>query len=696
MPRRPKCFIALAAFLTGLTILSTGNIPTAVGQPKPPAITPAPQAPTLTTPANLGARPGETVELTLTGTNLADAVSVLLGCPGKATIPTDNKNGTDPAKLRVKIELPTDCPLGLHTFRVATRNGVSNFRPFVVDDLPLVAEADNNRTRDTAQVISIPVVVAGRTDAEASDFYKLKVSAGQTLTFEVLARRTGSPLDPIVVLHDARTKRELVNLYADDTPGLESDCRLVHTFKEAGEYLVEVRDTTYRGGADFYYRLRIGEFPGATTAFPLAAQRGQTASIGFAGPGAGDIPPVSIKAPADPAVSVVYVAPKRPAGVSGWPLPVRLSDWPQSAEQEPNNEPAKANKLAVPGGVSARFDKPGDVDCFAISGKKGQKLLLSALTYQINSPAEVLIRVLDAKGTEMGRSSPAAANSQLEFTPTADGEYVIACEHLNYLAGPNEIYHLSVEPVTADFNLVLALDRCEAPAGGGASFMVTVNRLNGYAGPVDLSVVGDPALNGALTVPAGQTIAFLPVQIKAGTKAGAHSFHVQGKIKVGEQTLVRFGTLTDAVKATMGGIPNPPLELLDACAAGVIEKPAFALKFTADPAQVEKGKTGKLTIEAIREKDGDGDITVTPLYLPPNITAAPGKPIPKGKTSGELGLTVTAGAAPGPTPLVLRATTKVGGKDYAITPLPVALDVIEPKKAEAKKPEEKKKDEKKK
>ena len=57
-----------------------------------------------------------------------------------------------------------------------------------------------------------------------------------------------SSVSRIVVLHDAKTKRELVDLYADDTPGLQGDCRLSHTFKDAGEVLVEVRDTT-RGGS---------------------------------------------------------------------------------------------------------------------------------------------------------------------------------------------------------------------------------------------------------------------------------------------------------------------------------------------------------------------------------------------------------------------------------------------------------------
>src|SRR5262249_29984819 len=148
--------------------------------------------------------------------------------------------------------------------------------------------------------------------------------------------------------------------------------RLTHTFKESGEILVEVRDTTHRGAADYTYRLRIGEFPGATTAFPLAAQRGKPTSIGFAGPET--IPAVNVTAPNTSGLAAIYAVPA--VGKSeGWPVPVLLSDFPEMIEQEPNDEPAKANKLPVPGGVSARFDKAKDVDHFAISGKKGQKLI---------------------------------------------------------------------------------------------------------------------------------------------------------------------------------------------------------------------------------------------------------------------------------------------------------------------------------
>jgi hypothetical protein len=689
--RRPSRVVALAGFAAGLSavVFLSADVRTAKGQPKQPAIVPAPQAPTLTSPANLGAKPGESVELALTGTNLADPVVVFLSCPGKATIPTDNKNGTDAAKLRVKVELPADCPPGLHAVRVATRNGVSNFRPFVVDTLPVVAETDANRTKDAAQPVPLPAVVTGRADAEASDFFKVKAAAGQTLTFEVLARRIGSPLDPIVVLHDAKTKRELIDLYADDTPGLQADCRLTHTFKDGGEFLVEVRDTTYRGGPDYFYRLRVGEFPGATTAFPVAAQRGKDVKVGFAGPGAADLPAVELKAPADPGVAAVYVAPKRSGGVPGWPVPVRLSDWPEAAEREPNNDPKAANPLPAPGGVSGRFEKAGDVDCFAVECKKGTKYAAAATTFELNSPCEVLVRVLDPKGAEVARSDPKQPAARAEFTPAADGRYVVACEHLNYLSGPNEVYHLAVTPAGPDVAVALALDRCEAPAGGGTAVLATVTRLNGYAGPVELIIDGGDALEGKATLPAGQAFTFVPLLVKVGTEPGAYPYRVKATIPgAGGKEVVRYGTLVDPVKAALGGMPNPPAELLTGCAAAVVEAPAFALKLTADPAAVEKGKSGKVVFEATRGKGADADIAVAALALPANVTATP-KPVAKGQAKGEAAVAVAAAAAAGPTPLVFRATTKVGGKDYAVTPPPVVVEVTEPKKAEAKKEEKK-------
>jgi hypothetical protein len=695
MSRRPAWALAVFAFGLGLIVVIGGGTPTATGQPKPLVVPAAPQAPGLTTPANLGAKPGETVEFVLPGTNLADPTGVLISCPGaKAEIVADAKG--DAAKTKVKVTVPGDAPVGLYGMRVATKNGVSNLRPFVVDDLVAVAETDANRTKDTAQLVPAPCVVLGRTDPESSDFFKLKVSAGQRLTFEVVARRIGSPLDPIVVLHDGVTKRELIDKYADDTPGLQADARLTHTFAAAGEVIVEVRDTTYRGGADFFYRLRIGDFPGATTAFPLAVQRGKDAKVGFAGPGTDDLPAVDLKLPATGGPVAWNVPPKRAGGPSGWSVPVRITDEPQLVETEPNNDAAKANPLPVPGGVSARFGAKGDTDHFKIAGKKAQKLIVTALTYEVNAPTEVLVRVLDSKGAEVAKSNPATTPTRLEFTPPADGEYVVACEHLNFLFGPNEVYHLSVVPAGPDFVVNLALDRFEAPAGGGTAVAVAnVARLNGYAGPIELSIDGGADLSGKATLPAGGTQGFVPLMVKAGAKPGPLAFRVKATATADGQTVVRYGSLTDLVKTTFGGMPNPPQEFLNGCAVAVVERPAFALTLTSDAKTLEKGKAGKLLIEAKREKEADGDINLAPLFAPPNVTIAAKGSLAKGKTKGDLEVKTAPAVALGPTPLVIRATTKVGGKDYAVTPPPVLIEIVEAKKVEPKKEEPKKDKEKK-
>lgn len=667
--------VAAACFLA-FAFLVVPQGPIALAQKKgPEVIVPAPQAPSLTGPAGVSAKLGASTDVSLTGQNLSDPTGTIVGAPLKASISQKNKN--EPTRIVVAVEVPKDAPIGVYPIRVATKTGASNQRALVVDDLPEVRESNENSSKDTAQSVTPPCVVAGRVDAESADFFKLPVKAGQRLTIEVVGRRMGSQIDPLIVLHDAKTKRELISLYADDSPGLQGDARLTHTFKEPGEILVEVRDTTYRGGANFPYRLRIGEFPGATTAFPLAVQRGQTTSIGFSGPGADLIPPVKVMAPADTNILAIRVSPKFAKGPSGWPVQVRLSDNPEGVEKEPNNEAAKATPIAVPGGVSARFATANDIDYFQFPANKGQKLALAVLAYEINAPTEVLLRVVDEKGKELAKSNPAQPSVKAEFTAPADGNYFAVCEHLNFLSGPNEVYHLSVRPALPDFEFTLPVDNVEAPIGGGTAIAVTnINRLNGFTEPIEFRIVGDPVLGGSITVPADATTAYVPVTVKPGTKPGAYAFRVQGK----SRDIVRYGTNADLAKAAFANLPNPPLDFVGQAAAGATDDAPFTLAISADPASIEKGKTGKLVIEAKR-KGYDGDITIAAVAPPANAAIA-AKPLPKG--AAKVDATVTANAA-GPAAITLKATAKIGGKDYVVLTEPVIVTVTEAKKGEPKK-----------
>jgi hypothetical protein len=562
MPRR------LAAGLFAAAAVSLLPAPDTLAQPKgaPPAVPPT--YPALTSPFNFGTKPGGAIEMALTGTNLADPTGVWTSLPAKASTAGAAKD-----KLTVKLALPADAPVGVHFLRVATKTGVSNLRPVCVDDLPEVAETDKNRSKMTPQTVPVPCVVVGRADPEMADYFKFPASAGEPVTVEVLGRRLGSPIDPVVILYDG-TGRELGGVYADDTPGLQADCRVTYTPKQSGDLIAEVRDTTYRGGADYGYRVRIGSFPGATTAFPLVVQRGKTTEVGFSGPDLKGVKPVSVAAPTDPLTTAVYVAPKRGGGPTGWPVPVRLSDDPQTVEQEPNNDPATANTLPVPGGVSARFADKADVDHFKFPAKKGQKYTVTAAAYELNAPTEVYLRVLDPAGKELAKSNPQQPTARAEVTAAADGDLVVACEHLNYLAGPSEVYHLSVAPSAPDFAVTVALDRIDVPMWGEGKVPVTgLTKVNGFNAPVELTVVGD-GLTGSLTVPAAgnpQPAAPLFVPVKAGAFArpGVRVISLKATAKVGGKEVVRYATVTDAVKAALNGLPNPPPELTNRIAVAV-------------------------------------------------------------------------------------------------------------------------------
>jgi hypothetical protein len=685
MRRLSRCVALFAAGVIAVSLLPTGSRPLVAQQKGAPAV-PA-SFPTLTSLANVGGKPGGTVELTLTGTNLADATGVWTSFGGKATIPDGQK---DAAKLTVKIEIPADAPIGLHTIRVATKAGASNLRPFVVDELPEVAEKDNN-AKANPQAIAPPCVVLGMGVAETSDYYKVPVKAGEPVTFEVLARRIGSPLDPVLILHDA-TGKELTSLYADDTPGLQGDARLTHTFPVDGHVIVEVRDTTYRGGADYAYRLRVGNFPGTTTAFPLAVERPRPAAIGFTGPGLDGVKAVPLVQDTE----VVNIVPRREGGVAGWPVPVRVHDHPETVEQEPNNTPAQGNRLPVPGGVSARFGEKNDLDHFRFAAKKGQKVAVTALTFEVNAPTEVYVRVLDAKGAELAKSNPQQIGTRVEFDPPADGEYVVACEHTNYLSGPHEVYHLSVKPLSPDFAVTVPFDRTDVPAGGVGLVPITgLTKSNGFNGEVTVEFAGW-AVSGKLVIPAGanpkpEAPLYLPLTAPLGAKPGL----VVGKLKatatIDGKTVSRTVDLLEAVKGNLANMPTPPAEARSQFAVAVVPHLPFGLELKLDATEVAKGGTLKGKLSAKRSDKFDAEITIAAVSVP--ATGAPKLvPIKKGETEAAVEINMPASVPTGPGVVILKGTAKVNGKDVTAVAMPVTITVTEPAKKEEPKKEEPKKD----
>lgn len=655
-------------------------IPNAYAQ-QPPPVAANPQAPTLAATVPLGMQRGTGQELTLTGTNLTEPVALWTSFSAKATFPADNNNGKDAARLRVRLEVPRDIPIGLHTVRLATTRGVSNFRTFCIDDLPQVNETDTNRAKASAQPVPIPCVIVGRADAEASDFFKVHVKAGERLTFEVLARRLGSPLDPQVTLYDAKSGKELPAGHSNDAPGLQTDARLTYTFKEAGEVLVEVRDATYRGGPDYGYRLRIGDFPCATSAMPMAVKRGGKALVGFAGPLVGGIAPVEVTVPDDPTVTALQITPRAVNGLHGWPIFVAISDLDEGVEQEPNNEPAKANRVAVPGAVTGRFQEAGDIDHFIFAAKKGQRLLLDVETHELGSPTEVYLVLRDAKGTQVAMSNPTVA-ARIDFNPPADGDYTLAVEHLLYWGGPAETYRLTIRPYEPGYTLTLGIDRFDVPPGGVVPVGIFLARRD-YNGPIEVSVAGPAGVSGQVAVATGQNappnqpVAQLFLRAAPQLAAGTYPITIQGKATINDKPIVERASVRAVVAANLSSLPYPPPTLTHQVALGVTEKPPFTLVLKLDHPEGTRGQPVGLTVTATRVAGFAEEIALTPVNLPANVAPAL-KNVPKDKNEIQVQLNPAANAALGTFTVSVSGKAKHAGKEYAFTAVPASLVLVPP------------------
>jgi hypothetical protein len=569
-------FVAAALLTIDVAVRDAG------GQTAP--LKPDPQAPVLDMPAPTGAQRGSSLDLTLTGSNLAEPTGLWSSFPAKIHFPSDNNNGKDNGKLQVHLEISRDAPLGFQAIRLATKRGMSNLRLFCIDDLPQILKVNSARSKATPQSVRLPCVVLGRAEAESSDYYKIQANAGECISFEVVGRRLGSAFDPQLTLFDARTGRELVGGHNNDAPGLQTDSRLVYTFNEPGDFLVEVRDTLFRGGADFNYRLRMGEFPCATAPLPMIARRGSQVSVHFSGPRVDGIAPVEVCVPRDPALQSISVAPRGANGLFGWPVTLAISDYEELLEQEPNNDPAHANRVPVPGGITGRFLSGGDLDYYVFTAKKGTSYVVEAQSIELNSPTEVLLTLRDSKANQLATTNPQVP-PRLTFRAETDGDYFVTVEHLLYWFGPSETYHLAVKEAKPDFDLSIGLDRFAVHSGASTAVPISVAR-NGYNGPIEVRVIGDFALTGHVTIPAGapatpkQPAATLPITASQSAPVGPYAVTLEGSAVINGRNVTRLANVKSVLSRELGGLVFPPRDLVTQIGVAVTPPPPNNSKIT--------------------------------------------------------------------------------------------------------------------
>ena len=478
---------------------------------------------------------GQPTDIVFFGGNLAAPSGIWWSMPGEAVLtPGLEKNGTEPGQISYRVTVPTTVPVGIYGMRIATGQGISNARLVMVDDLPSTLDNGNNKTIAAAQEITVPGAVDGACEPESFDFYKFQGVAGQRITAEVVARRLGYPLDPVIRLLDS-SGRELA--YSDDAPGIGADCRLAYTIPAAGTYFFELRDIRYQGGGTHRYRLRIGNFPLSVTAYPLGGRRGSGAKLELAGYSTDELPSFTVPIPADGAADRLAIAARFPSGQGSAMVNLATDGLTEQIELEPNDTPETAAPLVLPSALNGRFDAPKDRDYYQFDAKQGQRWIFTGKTRSLGSPSDLYLRMLKADGGQVAEVEDTGGDEGvLDFTAPADGVYRLLVEDLLRRGGAEFVYRIEAEPYRPGFTLAVEAEKLDAPKSGVFVAKVTCARRD-YNGPITLSVQG---AGEGLTL-AGNTIAeggketvlrvTLPPSLEPGLCA---NIRIAGRAKIGE------------------------------------------------------------------------------------------------------------------------------------------------------------------
>ncbi len=464
--------------------------------------------------------PGRVTEVIFFGSHLGGATNLWMSFDGT----TQNIRCSEDRAV-FKICVPASCSTGLGAVRLAATNGVSNLHLVMMDGLANLRASGTNHSLANAQALRPTIAVDGVCSEKASDFFKFTARRGERLSFEVVAQRLGSTLDPLVRLLDEQG-RELV--FCEDTPGAGVDCRFSYKFLRKGSYFLELRDTRYEGGSNYRYRLRFGDFPLATEPLPFHVKSE------FA-------PPLSL--------------------------------LPQITEVEPND--SEPQQISVPACIHGRFSTDKDRDCFQFEAEKGERLAFRGRTRSFGSPCDLYLRLQTGDGKKIAEFPLVGADEgSLTNTFTETGAYRLVIEEAAQLAGPEFFYRVEIERDRPGFTLSVETDKVQAPSGGSVEVKVAPQR-HGYDGPItlDLQAGGDGfELEKNVLTSKTNTIA-LTIKAPANVEPGQLlHFKISGHGMIEGKDFSAVASTQPALRKLFPHLPWPPAELDGWIALGVISK----------------------------------------------------------------------------------------------------------------------------
>ena len=483
------------------------------------SITDAADPPELLSLFPLGGCSGTTVELTVTpGAGVAPR-GMLFSHPGIVAKHTGEN--------RFLVEIGQDViPADYDAWLIAA-SGLTNPRRFTVGARPELMELEGsqrNDKRQTAQSVSLPVVVNGLIDPPTDrDCFRFSIGEKQRFSIRCVSTSLEATVAPALTLIDPAGREVLHDTGKNAEPVLD------YRSPQSGEYVVQVEDRAYRKGSQAAYRLELFFEGRLVSSFPNVLTRNQPQSMLLYGtslrdgapadvPFAGELQQVrtTIEAPAvGPPDGGGFTLTSsahldgftfRMPGLAGG-LRLGLVDRDITLEQVPLHATREtAQAVAIPCEVAGRFLRPAEVDWYRFSAKGGQVLWLEAVGERGSDDSmDLELTMHDASGKTLETFSDTAHAK--EYPPEcpldtldpsgtwkvpADGEYFLAIRDLygTIANGVAAGYRISISPrheAAAVVALPLNADKpggLTIASGQSAEWLLVAVRRGGQQAPI--------------------------------------------------------------------------------------------------------------------------------------------------------------------------------------------------------------------
>jgi hypothetical protein len=591
--------------------------------------------PEFTTTMPNGGQRGQEVQITVTGNRLADFEEFIFMSPGftfKKIVKAEERSATGIVAIAPTVQL------GNHTMRVRTKSGISHGRPFFVGPYPNMDEKEPNDDFASPQVIGFNQTIEGVVQTEDVDHFRISAKKGQRIALEIDALRLGyTNFDPYIAVLD---KDRFEIAASDDTILHRQDGYLSVVAPEDGDYTILVRESSYRGGGNNFYRLHVGSFRRPDVVFPAGGKAGSKVKVRFV-ERSGDAIEEEVQLPAQPDLSYNLLTSAADAPPSGNPF--RVVSFDNTMEVEPNEAIAQATPTtSEPIALNGVIGTPGDVDYFKITLKKGQKVDLQTFGQSLGSPIDSVVNLYDAKSKSLGGNDDGGGRRRLDskFSVTVpdDGDYFVrVSDHLER-GGPSFVYRVEVvasEPsvrfASPNYNVNDSHSRqfIAVPRGGRYAALVNVTR-NNISGDMQWQMPQLPAgvklLTETMPKDLGNTTLLFEAANDAPLAGGAYPI----TLKHTDPKVTTTGFLNQEFDVVRIGNVIYYTETHDLLPVAVVEEAPYQLEIVKPSVPLVAGGVLEIKVRATRTGDHKAPIRVLLNWKPPGISALGEQTIPEG------------------------------------------------------------------